>query len=695
MPAEQSRVPPSALTTAPSGAVFVSYASQDGAVARQIATALRAAGIEVWFDQSELRGGEAWDRQIRQQIRDCRLFVALISAHTEARDEGYFRREWKLAVERTHDMAEHKPFLVPVVIDATPERGAAVPDKFREVQWTHLPGGASSPAFIEQIRRLLKADAAAPLARSDSSAPWARTSGRATPRQKYALWVTGAALAGASAFLLVGRFWSPPRAPMAAAAPTAAVVAVSPAVTTAPAFAPPPHSIAVLPFVNMSGDPGQEYFSDGLTEELLDSLSRINELQVAARTSAFAFKGQQTDVGTIARKLNVGAVLEGSVRRSAHTVRVTAQLINAVTGFHLWSQTFDRNLGDVLKLQTEIATAVAGALRVTLLEGTDARIELGGTANPAAFDAFLRGRTLARTADSDAELHAAQAAYTEAVRLDPHFASAFTERSLEFIDYADFNAHGAEVNDYFDKGLADARTAVRLAPDLGLAHYMLGLVLQIGFRQLREAAEEFERALTLAPGNARVVAGYSRYAAQFQRTEATLQAGRRALALDPLNFHVHRTVGIAFLLVRHYAEAAAMFQTAITLRPDYLRNHTLLGQARYELGDLPGALAACQVAAATDGGKACLAKTYQKLGRRSDAEAALQALKASEGDEGAYDYATVYAQWGDIPKALDWLEKAARDRPASLYELKAEPDLDPLRGEPRFQAIEKALGFPD
>jgi TolB-like protein len=156
-------------------------------------------------------------------------------------------------------------------------------------------------------------------------------------------------------------------------------------------FNPPPHSIAVLPFTNMSGDKDQEYFSDGLTEELLNSLADINGLQVAARTSAFSFKGTNTDIGTIARKLNVGAVLEGSVRRSAHTIRITAQLINAVTGFDTWSKTYDRDTGDVLKLQTEIATEVASALRVTLLGDVAAKIELGGTNNPAAFDAYLRG----------------------------------------------------------------------------------------------------------------------------------------------------------------------------------------------------------------------------------------------------------------------------------------------------------------
>jgi hypothetical protein len=135
--------------TDPGKAVFLSHASEDAEAAQQLCNALRAAGIEVWFDRSELRGGDAWDRQIHERIRDCRLFVAIISTHTEARDEGYFRREWKLAVDRTHDMAEHKAFLVPVAIDDTPERGAAVPEKFRQVQWTRLPGGSTPPAFVE------------------------------------------------------------------------------------------------------------------------------------------------------------------------------------------------------------------------------------------------------------------------------------------------------------------------------------------------------------------------------------------------------------------------------------------------------------------------------------------------------------------------------------------------------------------
>jgi TolB-like protein len=189
--------------------------------------------------------------------------------------------------------------------------------------------------------------------------------------------------------------------------------------TAEASFSPPPHSIAVLPFVNISGDKEQEYFSDGLTEELLNSLSRINELQVAARTSAFYFKGEHVDLSTIAHKLNVASVLEGSVRRSGRTIRVTAQLNNAVTGFHMWSQTYDRDLGDVLALQADIANAVTEALRVSVLGDQAARVELGGTRNPAAFDAYLRASQAYRGGLDKQGLQDAIVGYSEAIRLDP------------------------------------------------------------------------------------------------------------------------------------------------------------------------------------------------------------------------------------------------------------------------------------
>jgi adenylate cyclase len=201
------------------------------------------------------------------------------------------------------------------------------------------------------------------------------------------------------------------------------------------AFAPPVHSVAVLPFANFSGDAQQEYFSDGISEELINSLSHIHELEVAARTSSFSFKGQNVDVGTIARKLNVAAVLEGSVRRSGKTVRITAQLINTVNGFHMWSETYDRNLKDILAVQTEVATSVAQQLQVKLLGDEASRIEVGGTHKPEAYDAYLHGTQLMAMAaiDDVAVSRAALAAFDRAIALDPNYALAHTRRARALI----------------------------------------------------------------------------------------------------------------------------------------------------------------------------------------------------------------------------------------------------------------------
>jgi len=199
---------------------------------------------------------------------------------------------------------------------------------------------------------------------------------------------------------------------------------------TTAAFAPPQHSIAVLPFVNMSGDKDQEYFSDGLSEELLNALSRVEGLQVSARTSSFSFKGERTDIAAIAHKLNVATVLEGSVRRSANTVRVDAELVDATTGYQLWSHSYDRNLGDILALQTEIAGAVTQSLQIAMSGAVAATTEMGATRNSAAFDAYLKGLKLARTAPASAEnMLASIEAYSDAIRLDSNYALALAGRA--------------------------------------------------------------------------------------------------------------------------------------------------------------------------------------------------------------------------------------------------------------------------
>jgi TolB-like protein len=464
----------------PGRAVFLSYASQDAEAAQRLCTALRAAGVEVWFDQSELRGGDAWDALIRRQIKGCYLFVPIISANTQSREEGYFRREWNLAVARTLDMAGGRAFVLPIIIDSTPDSHAIVPEKFREFQWTRLPAGGNTNGFVKDICRLLLLEAMAPVATTvwQSALPTSSVlaaSTRSIPRttRSFVPWIVGGLLSLVLGYLVVHEFVMSKRSVPAAEAPGTAA---------APAFNPPPHSIAVLPFTNISGDKEQDYFSDGLSEELLNSLARINELQVAARTSSFSFRGEHADLATIAHKLNVASVLEGSVRRSGQTIRVTAQLNNAVTGYHLWSQTYDRDLGDVLKLQTDIANAVAGALKIRLFGDVASRVEIGGTRSPAAFDAYLRASNayrhfgpvnLAAGGLNEEGLQSAIAGYTDAIHADPDYALGYAGRSLAFADFARALVTGPGVGDNLNRAQSDARRSIALAPDLADSHLAL------------------------------------------------------------------------------------------------------------------------------------------------------------------------------------------------------------------------------
>jgi TolB-like protein/Flp pilus assembly protein TadD len=698
---------------APTKAIFLSYASQDAEAARRICDALRASGLEVWFDQSELRGGEAWDRSIRRQIKDCALFVPIISASTESRSEGYFRLEWKLAVDRSHLMSEDQAFLLPIVIDTVIDVHARVPERFREVQWTHLPAGETSASFVERVRRLISDGAVtlphtqahvAPQARMHpeqsglaaapaderrypgTEPPASRPDGAASSarlplrhRMGIALGVAAVLAMVAVAFLMQGRWRAPPSTVSAPMAPAA--------------FSPPPQSVAVLPFVNMSGDPKQDYFSDGLSEELLNSLVTIRELQVAARTSSFFFKGKDVDLSDVARKLNVGAVLEGSVRKDGSHVRITAQLINAVTGYHLWSQTYDRDLKNVLALQSEIATAVTQALQATLLSNAAAAIELGGTQNPDAFDAYLRGEKLEGHRER-ASVLARIASYDAAIRLDPAYAKAFVGKASALNDFAGFDVSASEVQGYFEQARNAAEKAVTLAPDLGQAHAALSWILASGFFDFTQALAAIERALALSPGDTLVLRNSVRVFSYVGRTKAAVVNAQRAAILDPLNAHSYWSLGLVLGYSQEYRRAIEALNRAFSLDPSLDGITSFRGLSYAFLGELDAARQSCATPPFYIYNHVCLAIVYHQQGRTSEAEAETAKIKETIGDAAAFQYAEIYAQWGDVPTALMWLETAYRLRDPGLAGLKIDNLLDPLRNEPRFQEILRKLKFP-
>lgn len=649
------------------GAVFISYGSQDAEAAGRICAALQATGIEVWFDQAELRGGDSWDSKIKKQIQDCALFLPVISAHTNARIEGYFRREWNLATRRLLDMAHDAAFLVPVVIDDTRESHARVPEEFLRTQWTWLPGGETPPAFAHRVHELLGGDGAA--VRTQRPLP-----SMAGGRGKHRVWTVGLALIALLLVLGAGAFWYYQRAnepPVAA-------------------FAPPPHSVAVLAFANMSGASDEEYFSDGLSEEILQSLAQIADLQVAARTSSFSFKGTAVDIPTVGRKLNVGAVLEGSVRRADARVRVTAQLINAVTGFHIWSQNFDREFKDVIALQSEIALAVASALEVRLLPG---KVQTpGGTLNPKALDAYLRGRAGERIQD-EKNLRLALAALNEAVALDPQFANAHALRGDVLTQLA--NAYGkdpAESQRLKADALQTVKRAVALAPDSSFAFSRLGRVLSSITSDYAATDAAYRRSMELAPGNASALQGYAYFAIRMGRTDA-LPAMERARELDPLNPSVLSTLGTIQYYSRRYDEARGSLLESMK-RWDNRVTQDWLALNELASGNPAAALPYCELETRSWSTQLCMAIAYHKLGRRKEAEAALQKLKDEEGDAGMYEYAVIHAQWDEPSEAIKWLERAAELKDPALIEIKADPLLDPLRKIDRFNDLVAAQHFP-
>ena len=484
------------------GGVFLSYAREDTEAAKRIADALRGFGVEVWFDQSELRGGDAWDANIKRQIRECSLFVAIISATTQARGEGYFRREWRLAIDRTHDMAAGIPFLIPVVIDQTLESKALVPEEFMKVQWTRLAGGIPTAQFVERIKRL----AEQPKAHVEQSQGHPALSGAgpkdtsrkaAVPAWAWGV-IAGVAIA-AVAYIGLSRRTEPP----------AAEVKAEPK-----AEAPPPKeepkaddkSIAVLPFANMSDEKDNEFFTDGIQEDILTNLALVHEIRVVSRTSVQQYRDTKKSIRQIASEFGVAYILEGSVRRAGNKVRVTGQLIHAATDEHVWAKAYDRDLTDIFGDPVRARPghrdrAQGGAFARG--EGDDR--EARPTENTEAYDLYLKSRQLFRIGDRAKQ----EALLEKAVALDPSFARAWGDLADEYA-YAAFN-YSEGVEERLAKAKAAIHQATQMAPDDPEVISSLGTYYYYGYRDYARANEQYQRLARQRPNDAARI--------QFHRTD--------------------------------------------------------------------------------------------------------------------------------------------------------------------------------
>jgi serine/threonine-protein kinase len=460
------------------------------------------------------------------------------------------------------------------------------------------------------------------------------------------------------------------------------------------AFAPPPHSVAVLAFANMTGDPAELYFSDGLSEELINALARIDRVHVAARTSAFSFRDSHVTVGEIGRRLNVGAVLEGSVRREGGKLRIAAGLIDTATGFMLWRHAYDTDQAGTLKLQTEIASAVTEALRVTLGSTETGKLSLGGTQNPAAFDAFLHGVSDERAAD-EASMTEARKNFEQAVLVDPGYAlgHAALSRTLNWIASSGTMSDVALVSAMKDRALAEADRAIALAPDLADGYAARARVLEDRLA-FGEAYDAVRRAAELGPGTASVQQFYGQLASRMGHVAEGEAAERAGLALDPLSARSYLALAVVYLIDRRDDEALDalhhMEVIAGRVPPIAAQLHVVIALRRHQW------TTAVALAEKTQGWPQAeyLAIAYHALGRQAEADAAFARLQGLQGENSNFQYGEVYAQWGQPDRALAALEKAYRARDAGLVDLRSSPFLDPIRSTPHYTELLQRLHIP-
>jgi serine/threonine-protein kinase len=457
----------------------------------------------------------------------------------------------------------------------------------------------------------------------------------------------------------------------------------------------------VLAFANLSSDPSQDYLSDGLSEAVIDVLSRAGGLQVTARTSSFYFKGHAATIDEIARRLNVGAVLEGSLRRQGNHLRIDAHLSDARTGYQLWSQSYDLAMADMLKLQDEIAGAVADALQAKLLDTDAAGRGAGGTTNPQAFDAYLRAEHHVLAGyDADmnvsfAESDAAIAEFHKAIELDPDFAMALTGLCGVLVWQASYTLSVADPA--YRRALGAARRAAEhaaaVAPGFGLPHAWLGMVMRLGVSDLSAAWAEAVRAKALTPGDAAVEETYAQIAMEVGHRDAAIKAAARAVALDPLQPEAWFTTMRVMTCARKFDAARDALQRGVTILghptsfTPYISGMLLLKQGKPD-----AARRICETSTAwTD---ECLAIAYHALGRQKDAEANAQKMYARAGDDNAYNLAMVHAQWNQPARAMQWLTKARAINLPDLVDIECDAWLDPIRGQPGFREIEQSLHLP-
>ena len=457
----------------------------------------------------------------------------------------------------------------------------------------------------------------------------------------------------------------------------------------------PEKSIAVLPFDNLSRDPDNAYFAEGVQDEILTRLAKVADLKVISRTSTQHFKSVPENLPQIAKQLGVTNILEGSVQKAKDQVRVNVQLINALTDAHLWAEIYDRKLTDLFSVESDIAKTIADTLQAKLTGSETTAMSNKPTENPEAYELYLKGRFFWNKRTGQ-DLKTACDYFQQAIAIDPHYATAYAGLAESYILIPLFDAGSPQ--DYFPKAKAAAERAIELQETSAEAHTALGLLLCFSDVNFAQSEKEFKRAIELNPnyatahhwfGNALLVA--------LGRFDEAISENKRAVELDPLSLIINADLGSTFMMARQYDQAIAQLQRTLTLDNKFGYTHWNLGEALYLKGDTAAAIAEYKKARTLDDDPqivALLGRAYADTGQKDQALELVRELEARAKQQFVRGYliALVYIGLGDKTKAIDYLEREYlnHDNIDTAW-IRADPMLDPLRGDPRFEALAEKI----
>ena len=630
--------------------LFLSYSRPDRAVAEQLAEQLAQAGHTIWWD-ALIEGGANFSSSIREALDAADVVIVMWS-------NSSIESDW-VRDEAAQGRDRHR--LVPLSID-----GSQPPLGFRQYQVIDLSRWRGDPAAPE-LAAILRAAAITAGQAVAPAPPRAIMNARSGASRRQLLIGVGAGtlVAGGGGLIAWQKY----------AASTGNI---------------PIQAIAVLPFKNLSGDPAQDFFAAGLTEEVRAALAANDGLQVAAATSSAKARDTEASATAIARELGVAYLLDGSVQRSNDVIRIATSLTDGKTGFTRWSQSIDRKLSDIFAVQNEIARTVSAALHIRI--ATDAPAP-GGTRNVAAYEDFLHGRALFNLAKDEATDRSALAYLDLAVAADPNFALAQAARSRALAAIAGEYAPAAQLHAHYNAAIAAARRALAIAPDLPEANLALAFALFAGKLDPKAARPYYDKAYARGGGNADIILLYALYCSRAGRAEEARSAISRAIALDPLNARTFRAAGTIAYAARRYEEALEPLRRALVLNPKITSANAVIGNCLLLLGRLDEAHKAYAAEPHDMFRYTGLAIVEQRSGNRPAAQHALATLRAEIGDSAAYQQAQILSQWGEADAAIAALEQARRVGDSGMIYVTTDPLLDPLRSQPRFINLVKAMNL--